>query len=256
MFNAQGEDLVSGRQSSSDAARLSQVLPSVHAELERAKSRLESEFKDMQDFEFTVQEGQLYFLQTRTGKRTPWAALHIATDLVLAGVIDAATALRRLTDIDLEAVERTRLKPASDQVPIATGIPAGLGVAAGAMAFDSAAAQQLATKQPVILVRSEISPNDIAGLTAATGVLTALGGRTSHAAVVARQLGKVCVVGCRALRLENGRHQCTIGDRTFREGESITIDGETGRVYAGGVPVVTEKPRDALATIARWRQAM
>jgi CHAD domain-containing protein/phosphohistidine swiveling domain-containing protein len=199
---------------------------------------------------------RLYFLQTRTGKRTPSAALHIATDLVSAGVIDAATALRRLTNIDLEAVERTRLNPASDQVPIVTGIPAGLGVAAGAMAFDSAAAQQLATKQPVILVRSEISPNDIAGLAAATGVLTALGGRTSHAAVVARQLGKVCVVGCRALRLDNGRHQCTIGERTFREGESITIDGDTGRVHPGRVEVVTEKPRDALATIARWRQAM
>jgi pyruvate,orthophosphate dikinase len=227
----------------------------VQAELERAKPRLESEFKDMQDFEFTVQEGQLYFLQTRSGKRTPWAALQIAVDLVAAGTIDAGTALQRLANVELDAVERKRVEPGTDQIPITTGIPASLGVAVGAIAFDSARAQQMAAEQPVILVRSEMSPNDLAGLAAATGILTALGGRTSHAAVVARQLGKVSVVGCRALRLNSDSHRCTIGDRTFREGDLITIDGETGRVYPGRVPVVTEKPHDALATIMRWRHA-
>jgi pyruvate,orthophosphate dikinase len=254
LFNAQGEDVVSGRQAGSDAARLRRVLPGVHAELEQAKARLEAEFRDMQDFEFTVQDGRLYFLQTRAGKRTPWAALQIAVDLVSAGIIDAETALQQLTNVDLDAVERTRLEPGSDEVPIATGIPSSLGVAVGAIAFDPVRAQQMALEQPVILVRSEISPDDIAGLAAASGVLTAFGGRTSHAAVVARQMGRVCVVGCRALRLESGPHRCSIGDRTFREGESITIDGETGHVYKGRVAVVTEKPLDALATIAGWRQ--
>jgi pyruvate,orthophosphate dikinase len=113
----------------------------------------------------------------------------------------------------------------------------------------------MASDGPVILVRSEMTPNDIAGLAAAAGALTSLGGRTSHAAVVARQMGKVCVVGCRALRLEIGSHQCSIGDRVFHEGELMTIDGETGHVYAGRVAVAIDKPRDALATIARWRHS-
>jgi pyruvate,orthophosphate dikinase len=254
LFNAQGEDVVSGRQGTSDAARLSRVLPDVHAQLEEARRRLEFAFGDMQDFEFTIQEGRLYFLQTRAGKRTPWAALQIAVDLVSAGIIDSETAVRRLTDINLDAVERTRLEPEVGQVPIATGIPAGLGVAVGTIAFDPERAQQMAADGPVILVRSEITPSDITGLAVAAGILTRLGGRTSHAAVVARQLGKVCVVGCRALRLGHGSRQCSIGDRAFREGELITIDGETGHVYAGPVSVAIEKPREALATIARWQQ--
>ena len=254
LFNAQGEDVVSGRQTGTDAARLQKVLPGVQADLERAKPRLESEFGDMQDFEFTVQDGRLYFLQTRAGKRTPWAALQIAVDLVSADIIDVATALERLARIDLEAVQRICLQPGTGDIPIATGIPAGLGVAVGAIAFDLANAQQMAPAQPVILVRPEISPDDIAGLAAAAGVLTAFGGRTSHAAVVARQLGKVCVVGCRALRIDGGTHRCFFGDRAFHEGDMITIDGESGHVYGGRVAVATEKPKDALATIARWRQ--
>ncbi|MGH9148201.1 MAG: PEP/pyruvate-binding domain-containing protein, partial [Vicinamibacterales bacterium] len=254
LFNSQGEDVVSGRQATSDAARLPDVLPGVQAELEHAKPRLESEFRDMQDFEFTVQDGRLYFLQTRAGKRTPWAALQIAVDLVSAGIIDSATALQQLAAIDLAAIERVRLRPGANDLPIATGTPAGLGVAAGAIAFDSAKAQRMASAQPVILVRPEMSPEDIAGLAAARGVLTALGGRTSHAAVVARQMGKICVVGCRALRIDGRTGRCWFGDRPFSEGDSITIDGETGHVYSGCVSVITEKPQEALATIARWRQ--
>jgi pyruvate,orthophosphate dikinase len=254
LFNAQGEDVVSGRQATSDADRLSTVLPGVYAELEQAKRRLESEFGDMQDFEFTVQDGRLYFLQTRAAKRTAWAAVQVAVDLVSAGIIDSATALQRLAGLDLEAVERARLVPGSDQIPIATGIPASLGVAIGAIAFDPVKAQQMASQQPVILVRPDMSPDDIAGLDAAAGILTMLGGRTSHAAVVARQMGKVCVVGCRTLRLDSNRHRCVIGDRAFREGELITIDGETGHIYGGHVPVTIERPLEALAAIERWRQ--
>jgi pyruvate, orthophosphate dikinase len=255
LFNAQGEDVVSGRQVRTDAARLARVLPNVQAELERAKPRLESAFRDMQDFEFTVQDGRLYFLQTRAGKRTPWAALQIAVDLVSAGIIDPSTALQRLAAVDIDAVERTRLQPGAEGAgaPIARGIPASLGVVAGAITFDPAKAHQVAREQPVILVRPEMSPDDIMGLDAAAGVLTASGGRTSHAAVVARQMGKVCVVGCRTLRIDGGTQRCWFGDRAFREGDLITIDGESGNVFEGRVAVVTEKPHEALATIARWR---
>jgi pyruvate,orthophosphate dikinase len=253
LFNSQGEDVVSGRQTRSDAVRLPKVLPGVQAELEQARPRLESEFRDMQDFEFTIQEGRLYFLQTRAGKRTSWAALQIAVDLVSAGIIDSATALQRLAGIDLDAIERVRLRPGAQDVPIATGTPAGLGVASGAIVFDPAKAQRMASAQPVILVRPEMSPEDITGLAAARGVLTMLGGRTSHAAVVARQMGKVCVVGCRALRIDARTGRCWFGDRPLSEGDPITIDGETGHVYSGCVPVVTEKPQDALTTLAQWR---
>jgi pyruvate,orthophosphate dikinase len=253
LFNAQGEDVVSGRQGRTDAARLARVLPNVQQELERAKPRLEAAFRDMQDFEFTVQDGRLYFLQTRAGKRTPWAAVQIAVDLVSESIIDPSTALQRLAGIDVAAVERTRVQPGAESAPIATGIPAGLGVVAGAIALDSTNAQQMAREQPVILVRPEMSPDDIIGLDAAAGVLTGLGGRTSHAAVVARQMGKVCVVGCRVMRIDSDSHRCWFGDRPFREGDLITIDGETGHVFEGRVAVVTEKPHTALAIIARWR---
>jgi len=178
LFNAQGEDVVSGRQSSTDVARLRKALPAVHAELERAKSRLECELHDMQDFEFTVQDGRLYLLQTRTGKRTPWAALRIAIDLATSGIIDRATALERVRAYDLDAIQRTRLQPDGVGPPLGTGVPAGLGVAVGAIALDAAKAQRMSKDGSVILVRPDISPDDIAGLASAAGIVTARGGRT------------------------------------------------------------------------------
>ena len=253
LFNAQGEDVVSGRQASTDSARLPHILPAVHAELERAKSRLESELRDMQDFEFTVQDGCLYFLQTRAGKRTPWAALRIAIDLTLAGIIDRETALERLAAYDLDTIQRTRLQPDGAEAPIGTGVPAGLGVAVGAIALDSAQAQQMCQDGSVILVRSDISPDDIAGLASAAGIVTARGGRTSHAAVVARQMGKACVVGCGALLIDIEKRCCSFGDHNLREGEALTVDSDSGRIYVGRVPVLIEKPLEALATIRTWR---
>jgi pyruvate,orthophosphate dikinase len=253
LFNAQGEDVVSGRQASTDAARLPQILPAVHAELQRAKSRLDSELRDMQDFEFTVQDGRLYFLQTRSGKRTPWAALRIAIDLAMAGIIDRETALERLAAYDLAAIQRTRLQPDGAEAPIGTGVPAGLGVAVGAIALDSGRARQMCQDGSVILVRSDISPDDIAGLASAAGVVTARGGRTSHAAVVARQMGKACVVGCHTLRVDVERRCCSFGDQTLREGAPLTVDSDTGRIYAGRLAVVVERPVEALATIEGWR---
>ena len=253
LFNAQGEDVVSGRQASTDSARLPHILPAVHSELERATSRLESEFRDMQDFEFTVEDGCLYFLQTRPGKRTPWAALRIAIDMTVAGIIDRGTALERLAAYDLDAIQRTRLQPNGNEAPIGTGVPAGLGVAIGAIALDSAKAQQMSRDGSVILVRSDISPDDIAGLASAAGVVTTRGGRTSHAAVVARQMGKACVVGCGALQIDIERRCCSFGDHTLREGAPLTIDSDSGCIYAGHVPVLIEKPLEALATIRTWR---
>ena len=253
LFNAQGEDVVSGRQFVTEAAPLRTVLPAVYAELESAKPRLEAELRDMQDFEFTVQEGRLYFLQTRSGKRTPWAAVRITIDLVAAGIIDRATALDRLAAYDLDAIQRVSLHTDSTITPIGGGVPAGFGVAVGAIAFDAATAQHMGKDGPVILVRSDISPDDIAGLACAAGIVTAHGGRTSHAAVVARQLGKACVVGCRTLRVDVERRCCTFGDQVLREGSALTVDSDSGRIYAGRLAVMVERPEEALATIRGWR---
>lgn len=254
MFNCQGEDVVSGRRALTDGPSLATALPGVWAELGEAKSLLEEHFRDMQDVEFTVDNGQLYFLQTRTGKRTPWAALHIATALVAEGLLQPAEALERLAPIDLDRLAHVMLRPGPNQLPIARATTASAGVASGAVVFDSSRAIELAAGQPVILCRTSLATDDLPGLTAATGLLTTLGGRTSHAAVVARQLGIVCLVGCGELRIDERDRWCTIGEKRVQEGDIVTLDGDHGFVYADQVPVVRERPDEALATIARWRR--
>jgi pyruvate,orthophosphate dikinase len=250
LSNAQGEDVVSGRHRVGETTSLATTLPAIHEELHRAKVALELEFHDMQDFEFTVEDGQLYFLQTRSGKRTPWAALHIAADLVRSQLIEALT---RLQPYDLDSIRRVRLTPDSGADVVGSAVPAGMGVAVGAIALDRDRAQSLAATQPVILVRQDIATDDVAGLAVSAGILTALGGRTSHAAVIARHLGKVCLVGCSALQVDDIRRRCWFGERRFVEGDVITLDGESGRVYAGAVPAVTERPEAALAEVRRWQ---
>ncbi|MCC7017098.1 MAG: pyruvate, phosphate dikinase [Rhodospirillales bacterium] len=248
----QGEDVVSGRFAVRDARHLALVLPKVHAELNRIKPVLEREFKDIQDFEFTVQEGRLYMLQTRSGKRTPWAAVQIAVDLVNQGMIEPAMALERLAEIDLDSVARIRLDASGE--PIARGTPASTGVAVGRAAFDSRQARTMAEKGEVaILIRGGTAAEDIEGIAAADGILTARGCRTSHAAVVARQLGKVCVVGCGGLRIGEDGQECTIGGRPFAPGDPLSIDGDSGAVFAGQVAVRRERPDAALAKISEWR---
>ncbi len=248
----QGEDVVSGRFAVRDARYLALVLPKVHDELNRIKPILEREFKDIQDFEFTVQEGSLYLLQTRSGKRTPWAAVRIAVDLVNEGLIDPTTALERLAEIDLATVSRVRLDTAGE--PIACGIPASTGVAVGRAAFNPRQARILAGKgESVILIRGGTAAGDIEGIAAAEGILTAQGCRTSHAAVVARQLGKVCVVGCGGLRIDDKGRTCTIGGQALASGDLLAIDGDTGAVFAGRVAVRRERPEAALARISEWR---
>ena len=257
LFNAQGEDVVAGKREVRESDELQRRLPAVAAELTRAKSVLEQEFLDMQDFEFTVENGRLFLLQTRDGKRTPWAALKIVIDMVRHEVITPEEGLKRLDAIPVESLERIRFADAVHAQPLATATPASIGVAVGEIALDSnRAAERAAGGKPVILVRESIATSDIDGIMAAAGVLTTAGGRTSHAAVVARQLGKVCLVGCRGLRIDEGGKACSIGGRRLFEGETLTLDGDSGTIYAGAIPVVRERPHAELAEIARWRDAV
>jgi len=257
LFNAQGEDVVSGRHVVHDTERLPLRLPSIADELMRMKDVLEAEFHDMQDFEFTVEDGRLYLLQTRNGKRMPWAALCMAVDMVHEGLISPVEALTRLDGIALDKLERLRFAGSGDVSPLAQAVPASIGTAVGHIAFDPKRAAAFAEEgKPALLVRDDISTGDIEGIAAAEGVLTAAGGRTSHAAVVARQLGKVCLVGCSALRILPEKGLCTIGGREFSEGDELTLDGDAGRVFAGALSVVRERPEAALAEVERWRQAV
>jgi pyruvate,orthophosphate dikinase len=253
-WNAQGEDVVSGRCAVPGAAGFRQAAPELYEQVRQAGIRLEQLFGDAQDFEFTVQEGRLYLLQARAAKRTPWAALRIACDQVAEGLIDEATALVRLADYDLDSIRTTRLAAPEGCRPIGAGIPASPGVAVGEVVFEPGAAVALASSgRPTILVRADIATDDVAGLAAAAGVLTARGGRTSHAAVVARQLNKVCIVGCGDLTLLGGGRGCRIGRDLIGSGASLSLDGHSGRVYSGRLESVEEKPARLLAEVSRWK---
>ncbi len=254
LFNAQGQDVVSGRRTAYGTEALARYLPHVHAELEDLRVRLERLFGDMQDFEFTVQEGHLFLLQTRAAKRTSLAALRIAVDLVEAGLINRATALERIAGVELDGLEVRRLVPAGEELPIGRGIPASPGVAVGPIALDSAAAQRLARAGAApILVRPDTSTSDLEGMAVACGILTAVGSRTSHAAVVARQLDRPCIVGCGNLVVDLERARCRIGSRTFGVGDLLSLDGSLGAVYEGCLPVVSERPTRYLDIVAGWR---
>ncbi|HEY6922466.1 MAG TPA: PEP/pyruvate-binding domain-containing protein [Steroidobacteraceae bacterium] len=256
LFNSQGEDVVSGRHTVGDTEHLPERLPRVAAELQRIKGVLEGEFRDVQDFEFTVENGRLYLLQTRNAKRTPWAALRTAVAMVHQEIITAAEALNRLQGLQLDTVERVCVVTSESTVPLAKAVPAGLGVATGFAVFDvRRAAEWAAEGKPVILLRPDIFTDDIEGIAAATGVLTASGGRTSHAAVVARQLGKVCLVGCTALQLRPDKTGAHIGGGRIAEGDELTLDGNTGYVYRGRLEVIHERPQAELAQLERWRTA-
>ena len=255
-FNSQGEDVVAGRQMLRDNQRLKATMPEIWMQLERSCHELELLFDDAQDFEFTVQSGILYFLQSRHAKRTPWAAVRIAVDMVEEGICQPADVLSRLTEIDLTLAERTRFAPPLP-TPLALAQVAGIGVACGAIALDAAAAQRMAAAgQKSILVRHETSTADIDGLAVAEGVVTATGGRTSHAAVVARQLAKVCLVSCPGLRVDLEGRVVWFGEQVLAEGDTLSIDGNDGAVYAGELTVVTERPERELAVIGRWRASV
>lgn len=253
LADAQGEDVVAGRRASGNADWFATRLPQAATELAEGVAHLEREFRDVQDIEFTVESGKLFFLQTRSAKRTPRAALHILVDFVREGLIDRETALSRVAEIDLAHARITRF--VNKVPPIATALSASPGVASGRIAFDSIRAKALATKQePVILVRRDTSTDDVVGFNAAAGILTAFGGRTAHAAVVARQLGKVCLVGCRELKIAENGGLGEIAGQKITDGDWISLDGETGEVMLGRLDIVAEVPQAELAAIDQWRR--
>jgi pyruvate,orthophosphate dikinase len=252
-WNGQGEDVVSGREDAQDPGRLLLSAPRLHEEIRGLAARLEEIFGDVQDFEFTVQEGRLYLLQTRSAKRTSWAALHIACDLVREGRITKEEARDRLKGIDLDALERRTLVPGTGSVLLTRGIPACPGVAVGEAAFDteSALAMAEAGRKP-ILIRPDLSTSDIAGLSASAGIVAARGGPTSHAAVVARQLNKVCVVSCRDLVLSSNGTGGKVGDRAISKGDVLSVDGSSGQIFAGRIDVRVERPTRDREEVRSW----
>jgi pyruvate, orthophosphate dikinase len=255
-FNAQGEDVVAGRHRMRDNDRLARQLPALWDRLGKICRDLEDVFGDAQDFEFTIQAGKLWLLQARRAKRTDWAAVVIAVDMVAEGVLTPDTGLALLADIDLGAVKRTSFAPPLPSA-LAQALGAGMGVASGAIALDTAAVQRLvATGSPFILVRHDTVTADIEDMALAAGILTATGGRTSHAAVVARQLGKVCVVACPNMVIDQARGTLTFGNTELAEGDFLSLDGNSGAVYSGRLSVETSAPAEALAKITTWRSAV
>jgi pyruvate,orthophosphate dikinase len=257
LFNAQGEDVVSGRRSANGHDELVAVLPEVWHQLSDAARQLEHAFCDMQDFEFTVQDGRLFMLQTRSGKRTPQAAVRIALDLLDEGLIGPQLALERTAGLDRESLARPCIVAQGGAVlkPLGRASTASNGVAFGEVALDEARA--LARHEAgvaVILVRRDAETSDIAALEVSIGLLTQRGARTSHAAVVARQLGKVCLVGCSELQIDEIARTIQAGDTTLHEGDPITLDGNEGVFYAGNARVETRYPEDLIARLDALRQ--
>ncbi|HET9425532.1 MAG TPA: pyruvate, phosphate dikinase [Gemmatimonadaceae bacterium] len=256
LVNAQGEDVVAGIRTPLEIDEMANRLPAAYAELLETQDRLERHFHDMQDIEFTVERGHLFLLQTRTGKRTASAALRIANEMFEEGLIDQVTAVRRVAPQQLDQLLHPVIDGTVRASPIATGLPASPGAASGVAVFDpDVAEQRTQAGLRVILVREETTPEDFHGIVAARAVLTARGGMTSHAAVVARGMGKCAVVGCKELEVNLQHRSFTVGDVTVNEGDWITVDGATGRVYLGDLPTVPSevvqvvrgmrKPQDA-----------
>lgn len=252
LFEVQGEDVVSGRRVPASGAALAARLPEVHAELVAALARLERAAGDVQDVEFTVESGRLWFLQTRAAKRTPRAALRFAVDLVAEGVVDEKEALARLADLEEAALDETVFAEEPTD-PCAIGLGASPGVAVGRLATTVAAAERLAAAgEPVVLVRPDTSTADIDGFAAARAIVTASGGRTSHAALVARQMGRPCVVACETLRFdaEGG----VAGDRDLAAGDWLSVDGDRGLVFAGRLETTIRRPEAEIATWRDWKK--
>jgi len=259
--NAQGEDVVAGIRTpeplkagvSRSGSSLETKMPEAFKQLQQIFSFLEHHYRDMQDVEFTIQEGKLWILQTRSGKRTTEAALRIAADMANEGVISRDEAVMRVDPGALDQLLHPTLDPDAPQDFLTSGLPASPGAASGEIAFHAEMAEALKGKgKDVILVRAETSPEDVHGMFAAVGILTARGGMTSHAAVVARGMGRPCVSGAGALRIDASAGTMRIGSRTFRAGDIITIDGSTGRVLAGKAKMRPPQLSGAFATLMSW----
>jgi len=244
LVNAQGEDVVAGIRTPEPIALLDREMPGVFKQLLGIKEVLERHYKEMQDLEFTVQDGELFMLQTRTGKRTAQAAVRIAVEMAAEKLIDEKEALRRVEPVQLDRLLHPTFDPSAERILLSRGgLPASPGAVSGRIVFFADDAEAWATRgEKVILVRRETSPEDIGGMHAAQGILTALGGMTSHAAVVARGMGKCCVAGCGDARIDAHRKTLVFGGHTLREGDWISLDGATGEVMLGKVKTMAPKP--------------
>jgi pyruvate,orthophosphate dikinase len=248
LVNAQGEDVVAGIRTPLEIQEMAERLPAAYGELLETQERLEQHYRDMQDIEFTVERGKLYLLQTRTGKRTAAAAVRIAEEMVEEGVISRSEALQRVEPQQLDQLLHPVIDSSADAKPVAVGLPASPGAASGRAVFDPDAAEQSAAGgERVILVREETTPEDFHGIVAARAVLTARGGMTSHAAVVARGMGKCAVVGCKEIEVDAEHRHFTVDGTQVKEGDWITLDGATGRVYLGELPTV---PSDVVRVLS------
>jgi len=269
LINAQGEDVVAGirtpqeiteaarKEAGSDKPSMERALPQAFKELERIYGVLERHYRDMQDLEFTVEQGKLWMLQTRSGKRTAKAALKIAVDLANEGLISRKQAVARIDPGALDQLLHPTIDHNAERKVIATGLPASPGAASGEIVFSADEAEALKAKdKSIILVRVETSPEDIHGMHAAEGILTTRGGMTSHAAVVARGMGKPCVSGAGALRVDYAAGTMSVAGRTFKAGDVITIDGSTGQVLAGRVAMIEPALSGEFATLMGWADAV
>ncbi len=252
LLNAQGEDVVAGIRTPSPILQLKSEMPSVFKQLKDITDRLEAHYRDVQDFEFTIQEGTLYMLQTRAGKRTIQAALKIATDMVKECLISEEEALMRIEATQLDHLLHPRLDPKAKYTSIAKGLAASPGAGSGVAVFNAEDAVKTSGKKTCILVRQETNPDDIEGMNAAKGILTSRGGMTSHAAVVARGMGKPCVAGCEQIRVDEKKKQFQVGKLIIKEGEVITINGSTGEVIVGSVPTIEPELSGEFATLMKW----
>lgn len=254
LMNAQGEDVVAGIRTPQPIAKLEEQNPEVYKEFVAIATKLENHYKDMQDMEFTIERGKLYMLQTRNGKRTAKAALKIAVDLVKEGKISEKDALLMIDPKQLDAL----LHPTFDESAvkkakvIGEALPASPGAASGKICFTAEKAKEQGKKEKVVLVRLETSPEDIEGMAASQGILTARGGMTSHAAVVARGMGTCCVAGCSALKFADDGKSFTLGGKTYKEGDVISFDGSTGKIYDGAINTEPAKIVGEFATIMEW----
>ncbi|HST53275.1 MAG TPA: pyruvate, phosphate dikinase [Pyrinomonadaceae bacterium] len=253
LLNAQGEDVVAGIRTPQPISQLQEELPEVFGQFKSIVELLEKHYHDMQDVEFTIERGHLFMLQTRTGKRTGAAAVQVAVDMVHEGLIDKATAVRRVSPDQLDQLLHPTVDPNADTKVIAKGLPASPGAAQGKVVFDPDEAEELARGgEKVVLVRQETSPDDFHGMVAAQAIVTARGGMTSHAAVVARGMGKSCVCGASVLNIDYGQQQFNVNGTVVPKGEWITVDGSTGRVFLGKVPTVQPVLGEDFSELMGW----
>ena len=257
LINAQGEDVVAGIRTPMKLSEFNKVDPAAYKQLCEVRATLEKHYKDMQDLEFTVEEGKLYMLQCRTGKRLPRASFRMAVDMVKEGLITKEDAILRIKDKDIEGVFYPIIDPAQkDELKksyLVSGIDAVPGAASGKVAFNAKDAEAMAAEGvSVILVRKETSPEDVGGMHAAQGILTATGGKTSHAAVVARGWGKCCIVGCEKMDVDYEKGCFKVGEKIVKKGDSLTLNGSTGEVFVGGFKLIKPEPSEEFQTLLKW----